>query len=51
MNWEKNILLNRIYYINDKIETTWLGLSNDAFKLKRKDLILKTGQISLSHHG
>ena len=30
----KNILLNRMYVLNGKIEKSWLNLSLDSFKIK-----------------
>ena len=37
----KNILLNRLAHINDKIEKSWLDLSLDTFKVKCKKLFLQ----------
>ena len=40
----KNILLNRIAHLNNKINKSWLNLSMDSFKVKCKELFLKTIQ-------
>ena len=37
----KNILLNRMHVLNNKIDENWLDLSLNSFKLKCKDLYLK----------
>ena len=36
----KNILLNRLTILNDKVEKTWLDQSLDTFKVKCKNLFL-----------
>ena len=36
----KNIMLNRFAHLNNKIETSWLQLSLDSFKIKCKALFL-----------
>ena len=37
----KNILLNRLHILNDKIEKNWINLSIDSYKIKCKELFLK----------
>ena len=37
----KNILLNRLYHLNGKIEKSWLELSLNSFKVKCKQLFLQ----------
>ena len=37
----KNILLNRLAHLNDKIEKSWLELNIDTFKVKCKQLFLQ----------
>ena len=37
----KNILLNRLSHLNDKIEKSWLEQSLNTFKVKCKELFLK----------
>ena len=37
---EKNIMLNRLSHLNDKILKSWLDLSLDTFKVKCKELFL-----------
>ena len=36
----KNILLNRLHVINDKIDKNWINLSIDSYKMKCKELFL-----------
>ena len=36
----KNLLVNRLVLINDKIKFDWLNLSLDGFKLKCKNIFL-----------
>ena len=36
----KNILLNRLYVLNGKIDKTWLNLHLESFKIKCKELFL-----------
>ena len=38
----KNILLNRLHELNNKIEKQWLELSLETFKIKCKNLFLMT---------
>ena len=44
LNYEvgKNILLNRMYELNNKIEKSWLNLGIDSYKIKCKFLFLLT---------
>ena len=44
MNYDvgKNILLNRFCDLNDLIDKKWIELSMETFKIKCKDLFLKT---------
>ena len=37
----KNIILNRMYVLNNKIYKSWLSLFIDTFKVKYKDLFLR----------
>ena len=37
----KNILLNRMHLLNNKIDKNWLDLSLNSIKLKCKDLFMK----------
>ena len=37
----KNILLNRLYVLNGKIDKSWMNLSLDSFKIKCKELFLR----------
>ena len=41
-NIGKNILLNRLAHINDKIEKSWLDQSLNTFKIKCKRLFLQS---------
>ena len=36
----KNVLLNRLHILNDKIEKNWINLKLDSFKIKCKELFL-----------
>ena len=38
----KNILLNRLHILNDKIEKNWINLKLDSYKIKCKELFLMT---------
>ena len=38
----KNILLNRLHILNDKIEKNWINLKLDSYKIKCKELFLLT---------
>ena len=38
----KNILLNRLHAINNKVEKHWINLSIDSYKVKCKELFLKS---------
>ena len=38
----KNILLNRLSHLNNKINVTWLDLSLNTFKIKCKTLFLQS---------
>ena len=45
-----NILLNRLSHLNNKIEKSWLELRLDSFKVKCKQLFLKTTEWKLTLH-
>ena len=36
----KNILVNRLHILNDKIEKNWINLKLDSYKIKCKELFL-----------
>ena len=36
----KNILLNRLHVLNDKIDKNWINLSLNSYKMKCKELFL-----------
>ena len=36
----KNVLLNRLHILNDKIEKNWINLKLDSYKIKCKELFL-----------
>ena len=39
-NVGKNILLNRLHILNDKIEKNWINLTMNSYKVKCKELFL-----------